>query len=132
MHQDLVAQAGAGGAAGINLSGMQADQVQLEADPNYTSSTLSNMSAQELKRLQRWAYFRFYSDPSRIRRLLRDAPFDPGFVFRGMRIARFVAGSLPGAGRLERVWRGVRGFSRGTAPLDGTPIDTGRFPSASA
>jgi hypothetical protein len=91
----------------------------LESDPNYTSSTLSTMSAQELKRLQRWAYFRFYSQPARIRRLLRDAPLDPDFVFRGLRIARFIAGSLPGAGRLERAWRSMRSLPAAATALNG-------------
>jgi radical SAM superfamily enzyme YgiQ (UPF0313 family) len=108
MHQTLATQHGAADATDLALSGMFAEQTQLAADPNYTSSTLSEMSAQELKKLQRWAYFRFYANPKRIRRLLRDAPLDFDLLFRGMRIARFIAGSLPGAGRLERIWRSMR------------------------
>lgn len=108
MHQNLAAQKGAEGATDLSLAGMFAEHHGLEGDPNYTSSTLSDMSAAELKRLQRWAYLRFYASPARIRRLLRDAPLDFDLVFRGMRIARFVAGSLPGVGRLERLWRTMR------------------------
>jgi hypothetical protein len=104
MHQTLVARAGARATTDLSAAGMLAAEHELVADPNYTSSNLSTMSPTELKRLQRWAYFRFYADPARMRRLLRDAPWDADLVFRGLRIARFALGSLPGAGRIERLW----------------------------
>ena len=122
MHDDVVRVAGATGGSDLAQAGMFAEESFLAADPNYTSSTLSMMSAAELKRMQRYAYLRFYSNPARVRRLLRDAPVvDADFFFRGLRIARFVAGSLPGAGRLERAWQRMRGWS-GVSPLAGERV----------
>jgi len=109
MQQKLAAQQGAQGTTDLALSGVFAENSLFEADPNYAYSTASKMTAQELKRLQRSAYLRFYSSPSRLRRILRDAPLDVHeLVFRGLQMARFVSGSLPIAVRFERMWRSIR------------------------
>jgi radical SAM superfamily enzyme YgiQ (UPF0313 family) len=108
MHHDLAVQEGADGTTDTSLPYMFAEHSSYAADPNYTSSTLSTMSAAELKRLQRWAYFRFYSDPRRIRRIVRDAPLDTReLLFRGLRMGRFIAGSLPGVAYLESLRRSL-------------------------
>jgi hypothetical protein len=79
------------------------------------------MSPAELKRLQRGAYARFYGDPRRMRRILRDAPLDfRGLAFRGFQTARFIAGSLPSVGRVERTWQRLRAWrGAGAGVLDG-------------
>jgi hypothetical protein len=44
-----------------------------------------------------------------MRRILRDAPLDGReLVFRALRMSRFMVGSLPGVGRLDRFWRHIR------------------------
>jgi hypothetical protein len=68
--------------------------------------------------LQRRAYARFYGDPTRVRRILRDAPLDMrGLAFRGFQTARFIAGSLPSVGRFERTWQRLRGWRGADAGL---------------
>lgn len=125
MHESLAAQNG-GDANDLSLSYMAAEQSGLETDPNYTSSTLSQMSPTELKRLQRLAYLRFYSDPARIRRIVRDAPLDGReLFFRSMKMARFIVGTLPGAGRLKQSWRSLHGRAQAPADLvDGVRVES--------
>lgn len=102
MHESLRTSEDAAEPA-ATLPYMSAVDDLYRTDPNYASSTLSAMSADELKQLQRRAYFRFYSDPARVWRIVRDAPLDGReLVFRGLRMARFFAGSLPGVRRLTR------------------------------
>jgi radical SAM superfamily enzyme YgiQ (UPF0313 family) len=120
MQQTLAAQQGVAGTTDLALSGVFADNPLYVADPNYTSSTASTMSAAELKRLQSWAYARFYFDPTRMRRILRDAPLDVrGLAFRGFQTARFIGGSLPGVGRFERLWQRIERFRSGAPGLVG-------------
>ncbi len=123
MQQTLAAEQGAAGTTDLALSGVFADNALFEADPNYAYSTASAMSPTELKRLQRGAYARFYGDPRRMRRILRDAPLDVrGLAFRGFQTARFIAGSLPSVGRVERTWQRLRAWrGTGAGVLDGVP-----------
>ncbi len=111
MYSDLARDRGVAGTTDLSSIGMQAAEHQYASDPNYASSTLSEMSAAELKRLQRWAYFRFYCDAARIRRILRWAPLDGReMLLRGIKQARFMAGGLPSVGRLGRALHRVRGW----------------------
>jgi len=55
-----------------------------------------------------------------MRRILRDAPLDfRGLAFRGFQTARFIVGSLPSVGRVERAWQRLRTWRHAGADLLG-------------
>jgi anaerobic magnesium-protoporphyrin IX monomethyl ester cyclase len=96
-------------------------EASLAADYHFTANTLAAVSTSELAFIQRMAYLRFYYNPMRLGRLVRDYPvLTDELAQRGIKLSRYLFYEKPmlsAKRQLEKATHLIPGLPRLTRPL---------------